>query len=201
MKKAIDVLSYLGTLILFWFTIEKNYMPHLFVFLIIAFGVYSYYSIMKSIKISTTIENGLRLKKMNISFYSYLILFFLLKEVILNGFDDLYFITIVILLGIVLNLESYLEKKYQKIAFYIEGHTLFYNATFPLERNIKELIAVKFRSIGNYFVLVFENQSSITIDRDKFVTSELNNFMNQILSQCSDNVKVATEAKEKLELA
>ena len=138
---------------------------------------------------------------MNISFYSYLILFFLLKEVILNGFDDLYFITILILLGIVLNLESYLEKKYQKIAFYIEGHTLFYNATFPLERNIKELIAVNFHSIGNYFVLVFENQSSITIDRDKFITYELNNFMNQILSQCSENVKVATEAKEKLELA
>jgi hypothetical protein len=56
-------------------------------------------------KISTTIENGLRLKKMNISFYSYLFLFFLLKELILNGFDDLYFITILILLGIVLNLE------------------------------------------------------------------------------------------------
>lgn len=159
MKKAINILTYLGTLILFWFTIEKNCMPHLFVFLIIAFGVYSYYSIMKSIKISATIENGLRLKKMNISFYTYLILFFLLKEVILNGFDDLYFITILILLGVVLNLESYLEKKYQKIAFYIEGHTLFYNATFPLERNIKELIALNFHSIGNYFVLVFENQS------------------------------------------
>jgi hypothetical protein len=56
-------------------------------------------------KISTTIENGLRLKKMNFSFYSYLFLFFLLKELILNGFDDLYFITILILLGIVLNLE------------------------------------------------------------------------------------------------
>jgi hypothetical protein len=48
--------------------------------------------------------------------------------------------------------------------------------------------------------LVFENQSSISIDWDKFITSELNNFMNQILLQCSENVKVTTEAKEKLEL-
>lgn len=32
-------------------------------------------------KISTTIENGLRLKKMNISFYSYLFLFFSFKRI------------------------------------------------------------------------------------------------------------------------
>ena len=155
---------------------------------------------MKSIKISTSINDGLRVKKMTFSFNSYFILFLLIIN-LFSGFGvNFYFIIVLTLLEIIFILDSFLEKKYQKIAIYIEGHTLFYNATFPLERNIKELIAVNFHSIGNYFVLVFENQSSITIDRDKFVTSELNNFMNQILSQCSDNVKVATEAKEKLEL-
>lgn len=200
MKKAITLLLEICVLILFWSLIDTKYTPHLFIFILIAILVYSYYSIMKSIKISTSINDGLKVKKMTFSFNSYLILFLLIINLFSGSGVNFYFIIVLTLLEIIFILDSFLEKKYQKIAFYFEGHTLFYNATFPLERNIKELIAINFHSIGNYFVLVFENQSPITIDRDKFVTSELNNFMNQILSQCSDNVKVATEAKEKLEL-
>jgi len=201
MKKAINLLLYIGSLILLWFTIEMNYMPQFFIALLIAFGIYRYYSTMKSIKSSSKRNDGLRVKKMTFNLYSFFILFLLVKELFFSDLADVYFVIILSLLEIVIILESYLEKKHQKIVFYIENQTLYYNAITPLERNLEKLIALNFHSIGNYFVLVFEKQSSITIDRDQFITSELNAFMNQLLSQCPDNVKVAIEAKEKIELA
>ncbi|WP_298393298.1 hypothetical protein [Flavobacterium sp.] len=200
MKKAINILINIGALIFLWCIIEWNYMPYLFVFVLIAIAIYNYKSAMKSIKISSTISDGLRSKKMNISLFTYLILFFLIKELYQNGFADLYYLTILLLLGLICNIESYLNNKHQKIVFYIEGHKLHSNETFPSERNIQELIAVNFHFVGNYYVLVFENKSSLTIYRNEFITLELNNFINQILSKSSQNVKVAYEAKEKLQL-
>ncbi|MEC4003756.1 hypothetical protein OX283_003740 [Flavobacterium sp. SUN052] len=201
MKRIFNLLLNIGTLILLWFVIEKNYMPQFFSIILIAFGIYRYYSIMKSIKINSAFENGLRVKKINLNFYFYFIIFLLIRELFLNSFTNLYLVIIIVLFGIIIILESYLEMKYQKILLKIEENRLLYFKNETTVRDIYELKAITFHSVGNYFVLIFDNKSSITIKRNSFVASELNDFMNKLISLCSANVNVSIDAKEKIGLA
>lgn len=200
MKKNVISLFSLIALIIFSGVIDTKYKPYVFLLLIVAYLIYSLYSTLKSIKESNKNQVGLRIKKMTFSFYFYLFLFLIIRELIFSEAIDFYFLTIFCLFELIFTLESYLEKKYQKNLFYIDDSSLIYNSIYPTKRNIKKLKAINFHAMGNYFALVFEDEPTLTIDRDLFVTAELNAFISQLVAINQGNVIISEESKEKLAL-
>ncbi len=175
--------------------------PYIIVALTLLYGLHSVYSTIKSIKKGKEFDKALRVKKMSLGFYFYLLLILIIRELFLSESIDKYYLTFFCLIEITQVLESYLDKKHQKILFAIDNNTLVCNyGYFTTTRTISELKAITFHAVGNYFALVFEKERSINFYRDLFITSEMNDFINQLVNLSQKDVIISEESKEKLAL-
>lgn len=180
---------------------DIKFHPYYVVVLTLLYGSYGVYSTIKSIKKGKEFHKGLRIKKMRFDFYFYLLLLLIIRELFLSESIDYYFLSFFCLIEVTQVIKSYLNKKHQKILFAIDNDTLVCNYDYAtVTRTISELKAITFHAVGNYFVLVFEKKHSISLDRDLFITSEMNDFINQLINLSQKEIIVSEESKEKLAL-